>query len=80
MKTKLTFLFIAICSIAVADTIAYDSAANHEAIVGGVNGILNSVPPVNPIVDGIKYTLIALGGFITAKCIGFFKKRNKDKK
>lgn len=57
--------------------VAYDSAAHHELIVNGVNGILNAVPPVNPVVDGVKYVVIALGGFITAKCIHFFKNRKK---
>ena len=57
--------------------VVYDSTANHDAIVNGVNGILNVVPPVNPVVDGVKYVVIALGGFITAKCIHFFKNRKK---
>ena len=59
--------------------VAYDSTANHDAIVNGVTSVLNTVPPVNPLVDGIKYFAIGMGGFITAKCIGWFKKRNKAK-
>lgn len=59
--------------------IAFDSAALHEQIVGTVNTALEVIPPVNPVVDGLKYGLIALGGFITAHCIGYFRKRNKKK-
>lgn len=60
--------------------VAYDSAAHHEQIVSIGNGIVNAIPPVNPVVEGIKLGLVALGGFITAKAIGYFKKRNKAKK
>lgn len=64
------------------DTIAklvYDSATNYHHIVDITNGALNMIPPVNPVVDGVKYFFIALGGFFTAKGIHFFKNRNKNK-
>lgn len=64
------------------DTIAklvYDSATNYHHIVDTANTVLNVIPPVNPVVDGIKFVLVALGGFFTAKGIHFFKNRNKNK-
>ena len=57
--------------------VVYDSAANHEQIVTAVNTALKAVPPVNPVVDYVIGGLIAAGGFITAKCIHFFKNRKK---
>jgi hypothetical protein len=59
--------------------VAYDSTANHDAIVSTVNTVLTAVPPVNPTVDYVIGGLITFGSLITGKCIHFFWKRNKDK-
>ena len=63
----------------IIDSVVFDSAALHESIVSTVNAALEVVPPINPVIDGLKYVLIALGGFITAHAIGYFRKRNLKK-
>jgi len=63
----------------IVDSVPFDSAALHQSIVSTVNTALEVIPPVNPVIDGLKYGFIALGGFITAHAIGYFRKRNKKK-
>ena len=76
MKTKLTFLFVALCCAASADTVV-DSTNIHNTIVGVVNPIVQSVPDVNQGVSIIKAAMLAFGGAITGWCIHFFAKKKK---
>ena len=61
------------------DTIPFDSAALQHTIVNTVNGGLNAIPPVNPIIDAAKMVLIFMGGFITKHFIHHFKVKNQKK-
>jgi len=64
----------------VVDSVALiDSAQLHKNIVNGVTAVVSVVPDASPVIIGIKYAVVGLAGFLTAKGIGYFRKRKRNK-
>ncbi len=76
MKTKLTLIAVLMATSAFADTIAFDSTKLHNEIVNTATAVITAIPTVNPVIEGLKIFLIAIGSGITGFAIHFFKKRN----
>lgn len=68
-----------ISSVALADTIPFDSAALANKIVNTTNAVITAIPTTNPVVEGLKVFFIAVGSAITGWSIHYFKKRNQKK-
>jgi len=79
MKTTFTVIAVLMVTVAMADSIAFDSTKLHSQIVNTANVIITAVPDVTPAVSVVKIILIAISSAITGWCIGFFRKKNAKK-
>lgn len=78
----ITAFLVALTMAMFADTVPFDSAKLYTGIVGTANPIIKFVidaTPSNPYTAIIGGFFIYIGGFITSRAIGFFKRRNAKK-